>query len=359
MNYRHTKLLASTSLTNNTTYVLDIHVSDPISRITILYKALNGDNVPDGHPAKGVSKVELVDGSDVLYSMSGTEIQATDFYDGKQEPVNGMTYVNANYMWCTLNLNFGRMLYDKSLALDPKRFNNLQLKITHNYSNCGSSCSASTLEIWADVFQDKKISPSGYLMNKELYSYTSGADGSYEYIDLPTDYPIRRLTVQGLYDNYQPWQVVNEIRIDENNLKQIPVDEKVSNLLKTAAYVFGAYREGILLSATTSNDDFYITPTYEVKVAQCSVEDVDTTVHLEADSYGGTMTVESEANGEFNFLVEGYAPFGCIPIPFGDPADMADWYNVVGIGAVQLRLKAGSLGATGTPKVVLQQLRNY
>ena len=263
MNYRHTKLLASTTPTNATTYVLDLNVVDVVSRITILYKALNGDSVPDGHMAAGVSRIELVDGSDVLLSMTGRQAQATDYYDTGREPVNGMTYVNANYMWATFNLNFGRMLYDESLGLDPGRFKNLQLKITSDYGDCGSSCSASTLEIWADLFQDKKPSPMGFLMNKELYSYTSGAEGAYEYIDLPTDYPIRRLMVMGLYAQYQPWQVVNEIRIDENNLKQIPVDEKVSNILKTVAGIYGAYQEGILLSATTGDQQFFCTPTYD------------------------------------------------------------------------------------------------
>lgn len=196
-------------------------------------------------------------------------------------------------------------------------------------------------------------------MNKELYSYTCGAQNSYEYIDIPRDYPIRRMTVFGHYLAYQPWQIAHDIRIDEDNLKQIPVDEATSDLLKTAGAMYGHYEEGILLSAPTSNDDFYCTPTYNTFVAQCMVEDVDTTVHLEADSYGGQLTVEAEGAAECNFLIRGLAPHGAIPIPFGADGDMTDWYDTSKAGSVQLRIRAGSLGATGTVQVTLQQLRTY
>lgn len=359
MNYRHTKMLAATTLTNATTYTHDLNLTDPVSRITILYKALNGDNVPDGHMAAGVSKIELVDGSEVLYSMSGRQAQATDFYDTGQVPVNGMTYVNANYMWATFNINFGRFLWDQKLALDPKKFNNLQLKITHDYSNCGSSCSASTLAIWGDVFQDKQITPMGFLMNKELYSYTCGAQNSYEYIDIPRDYSIRRMTVFGRYDDYQPWQIAHDIRIDEDNLKQIPVDEATSDLLKTAAGIYGPYEEGILVSVTTSGQTFYCTPAYNTFAVTTSAEDTDTVCNLDGDSYGGALGLEGEGAGEFDVIVRGFSPQGAIPIPFGNEQDLADWYDVRKPGSVQLRIRAGSLGATGTCQVTLQQLRTY
>ena len=359
MNYRHTKILASTSLTNNTTYTLDLNLVDPISRISVVYKALNGDSVPDGHMASGVTKIELVDGSDVLFSMSGKETQATDFYDTGKEPVNGMTYTTGNYPWAIFNMNFGRFLFDDVLALDPKRFKNLQLKVTHNYSLCGSSCSASTLEVWGDVFQDKKVSPRGFLMNKELYTYTMGASGSYEYIDLPTDYPYRRLTVFGMYANYQPWQIANEIRIDENNLKQVIVDDLVSNLLKTAAGLYGVYTEGLIVTATTSVQSFYCTPTYFVSASAMNMGDTDTILNLDSPSYGGELKLEGEGAGLFSVIVRGWAPNGAIPIPFGDEQNIADFYNITTVGSVQLRIKAGTLGGTASIQVVLQQMRTY
>lgn len=359
MNYRRTQLLASTSLTNNTTYPLNINVSNPISRITVIYKATNGDHVPDGHMNAGVSKIEIVDGSDVIMSMSGREAVATDFYDRGKPPVNIMTYINNNQGTSVFNLNFGRWLYDELLALDPRKFKGLQLKVTHNYANCGSSCDASTLQIWADVFDEKPANPIGYLMNKTLYSYTSGANGSYEYINLPTDYAMRRLTVFGLYPQYQPWQVVNEIKLSEDNDKRVPVDDKVSNILKIVAQTYGMYHESILLHATTSDQAFFCTPSYETYFATGDPEDGDTNVGTSRDSYGGDLYVEGEAAGQFNFLVQGYAPHGAIPVMFGKEADHSDWYDVQRVGSLVLRLKAGSLGATGTPTVVTQQLRTY
>ncbi|MHA1305497.1 MAG: hypothetical protein ACTSPI_17495, partial [Candidatus Heimdallarchaeaceae archaeon] len=112
MNYRQATIQSTVTLTDNKTDTYDINVQEPISRITLQLRGTNADSVPDGHPAKGISKIELVDGSDVLYSLSGEEAQATDFYDTGHTPLNVVSFVNANIWTCIVNMNFGRWLYD-------------------------------------------------------------------------------------------------------------------------------------------------------------------------------------------------------------------------------------------------------
>lgn len=117
MRYRLTEIQPTLTVTDNKTSIFDINVEQPISRMVIHLRGTNADSVPDGHPAKGITKIELVDGSDVLYSLTGEEAQATDFYDTGITPLNVVSYVNANVWTGVFNMNFGRWLWDPKLAL--------------------------------------------------------------------------------------------------------------------------------------------------------------------------------------------------------------------------------------------------
>ena len=362
MNYRISQILSTTTLTDDRTDSYDINIQDPISRIVLTLKGTNADSVPDGTPAKGISKIELVDGSDVLYSLTGEEAQATDFYDTGISPLNVVSYVSANIWTGVFNLNFGRWLWDTDLALDPKRFKNLQLKVTHKVANtAGSSTTSttSTLTIHAFCFDQKTINPRGFLMNKEIYAYTIGADGSYEYIDLPTDYPIRRMMVQALYPGYETHQIVNGIKISEDNDKRVVMDESVSYYMKLMAPEYGRYQETLVIAATTGTVAHYSAVDYEYSIGFLPTVDVDTGFQMTAYPLGGRLYLTGAAATEGIVIIEGYAPHGCIPIWVGDQEDIADWYDVRRVGSLVARLKAGSLGGTATARFVVQQYRTY
>jgi len=49
-------------------------------------KGTNNGHTPTAHPVKMVQKIEVVDGSDVLYSMTGVEAAAMNFLETKSFP---------------------------------------------------------------------------------------------------------------------------------------------------------------------------------------------------------------------------------------------------------------------------------
>ena len=362
MNYRLATIQSTLTLTDNQTDTYDINVQQPISRIVLQLRGTNADSVPDGHPAKGISKIELVDGSDVLYSLSGEEAQATDFYDTGKTPLNVVSYVSANIWTGVFNMNFGRFLWDTDLALDPKKFKNLQLKVTHYVNGkAGSSTTntTSSLAIYAHVFDQKPCSPRGFLMNKEHYAYVIGADDSYEYIDLPTDYIYRRMMVQALYVGYDVTSVIHDIKISEDNDKRIPFDIGLSAYQKMIAPEYGKWSEPIVTAITTGTVAFYTAVDYEYTLGFLKTVDGDTGITATAYPLGGRVYLTGEAATEAVVSVEGYAPHGCVAIFCGQQDDPADWYDVRGIGSLQARLEAGSLGGTATARLCIQQLRTY
>jgi len=179
-----------------------------------------------------VSKIEVVDGSDVLFGLSGVEAQALNYYEKGRMPHNVCNYIDDAKAIATYELNFGRFLWDTILALDPTKFTNPQLKITHNKANGGSSPDVGELAVFAHIFDEKTVSPTGFLTSKEQYSYTLQA-GANEPIDIATDLPYRKLLIQSMSTSLQPWEQYNQLKLSQDNDRKVIInDEKVSDLLK-------------------------------------------------------------------------------------------------------------------------------
>ena len=355
MNYRIASILAPEAANTAGTKTLDINLADPISRITIQMKGLNSDNTPIAHPAKMISKIEIVDGSDVIFSLSGVEAQALNYYDKGFMPHTVLNYVNDAYAIATYEVNFGRFLWDTILAFDPKKFTNPQLKITHNKALGGCSPDAGELSVFAHIFDEKVITPTGFLMNKEQYGYTLVA-GANEHIDLATDYKYRKLLLQSMSFTLQPWQQYNQLKLDQDNRRRIIInDEKMSNLLKLFR-MWPELVETMTGVSTTSAEDYPCAASYERMATLTQInEAIDSWV---AASYGGSINIDATAGGEFLAVIAGLCPHSAFCLPFGMQDDIEDWFKVADVGSLKLSVKAGS-SASGTCEVVSQQVRDY
>lgn len=359
MNYRLANILAKEAADTAGVKTLDINVADPISSISVFFEGQNEGDTPLAHPAKMVSKIEIVDGSDVLMSLSGMQAQALDFYHNSQPRMNKLMYTDDDWTRIVFNLNFGRFLHDPQFAFDPKRFNNPQLKITHNKALGGCTCSDGELEVWAHCFDEKVVSPEGFLMAKEYYSYALG-DDTYEHIDLPRDYPYRMLLIRALDPTYAIWEMFDKIKLSSDQDKHVIIDGDTRQLLKLLDENFGPYTETIQGKVATGSVGHYLTPTSGCNALVGSGG--GTKDYFQAyQPWGGYLEVAGSAAGaQFQAFMHGYAPHGALAIPFGDLKDPADWFDVTKVGSLKLRVHAtdGYSGAK-TCDVVLQQLRRY
>lgn len=359
MNHRITKILAEEAISAAGTKTIDLKVDDPISRIDIRHVITKVVDTMSAHPAGDVTKIELVSGSDVLFSMTGYEAQALNIYDRRcGSMLEGDRSISVDQV-AHYGIDFGRFLWDEMLALLPKKFNNPQLKISHTLTTSDGNATAGKLEVIGHLFDQKAISPVGFLMSKEHYSYTCGAANSYEYIDLPKDHLLRKLLIRGYRDGYDPWSSVTEFKLDEENDKRIPLDWSVENYTRFMKGHWSAVREYLAGHVTAASDVFYVTPT-DWYVANLEPAGSATDFYIDEVPKGGKLTVyKTAASASFSGNVMGYCPNHCVEVPFGKQDDPADWYDITKIGNLRLRLKAGSNGANGTAQVVLQQLRRY
>ena len=324
-NYRRATLLPSESCTTAGTKTIDLDVNDPISQIQIVMKATSAGTALSAHPCGNVSKIEVVDGSDVLASMTGYEAVGLDFYNRRVMASSYLTDVSGISAFQTYTLNFGRWLWDRELALDPKQFRSPQLKITHNYRTADSAASAATLAVYAHMFDEKKVSPTGFLRPVEAYAYTCGANGSIETFDLPRDLPIRQLLVRAALADYYPWQVSHDIKIEENGGAKVPFDMNVSDWLKFINGTYPRCSEPAAIAVNATARDIYCAPTFTVGVYLLpstvtnilSREVATTTIPFQID-----ITASDTCIGEFI----GWEPHYTYPLPFGDQDDINDWY---------------------------------
>ena len=362
MNYRLATILAREAHSADITKVIDLKLSDPVSQFHIVYEAQNTSSVePTAHPAKCISKIELVDGSDVLFSLSGQEAQAVDFYHSGKVPANIINNWNENWSEMIFNINFGRHLWDPLYAFDPKKFTNPQLKISIDINGGGAASDNGYLSVFANIFDGKVITPEGFLMHKEIKDYVPGAS-AHEYTDLPTDHPYRKLFIKAQKYGTGPENLIDTLKLSEDNDKKVPFSMTGAELLRAITSLGGKYREAILVAGAANNWHFYCTPCYWPIGVISEYENSFSTFHFALGfPDGGQGHIPLDTGGiNLAILIEGWAPHGVIEIPFGLQDDPEDWYDVTKLGSLRLDILAKSGFTTGDScAVFMQQLRKY
>ena len=354
-NYRKAIIYKETDATTAKTETVDIDLSEKISRLQIQFHSTNNGHTPTAVHAAAVSKVEIVDGSDVLYSLSGKQIEALMFYNGKKTPYE-REFRNDVENYMVLDVPFGRRLWDTVLALDPAKYRNPQIKVTHNKANGGSAPDAATLQICADVFDEKPVSPIGYLMAKEYYSFTSAASAANEYVDLPNDYPIRRILLQTIESGSWWENLLSEFELSEEEGKRKPIELTTGGeLVELVMDKYGPVEELYVGTFPAVDQQTIYTMVSESVYALISPIG-SATVYTDAESAGGSQTLTPSAVTAYRTLLKGFIPHGVVPLDMGDLEDHNDWYDVTRKGKIKLRLKAAGSVAFN---VVLEQLRKY
>lgn len=358
MRQRLAKILSPEDLGATGTKVIDINVADVISRIEIIFRTKNSGDTFDDHPAANILKIELVDGSDVLFSLTGREAQALNFYDRLQPADNHMTGSNGEWMRAVFGLDFGKFLYDPELAFDPTKFTNPQLKITWDENVANVLAEDNYLTVLAHLFDEAKPTPIGFLMSKNIYLYTPTAN-AFEYIDLPTDHPVRKLLIGSHQEGYTFTQMIAEFMLSEDNDKRVPFDMTGDELFYFMKQHYPEYIENIYTNITSTPQAFRVTPADDTVLVETTPNQLITS-EVMFDNGGLASGSCGVPPATFYILCKGYIPHGLACVPFGNPALVDDWYDVTKLGSLRLRLKAGpTLGTDPTAQVITQQLRRY
>jgi len=356
MKYRMVQLLSSENATTPATKIIALNLNTPCSRIVVRMKGTNSTSTPINHPAAMLTKVELLDGSDVIYSLNGLEAGCLNFHENAELPFYVCEYEDNIQCCATMQLNFGRYLWDKDYSLDPNRFSNLQLRISHNLALGGSTPDAATLAVFAYVFEDSPPIPRGFMMAKEIYSYSLTAN-AHEYIDLPRDYPFRFVILQSFDTTRAPNDQFGELKFTMDTDRRVLLNDISMTEFLKVNIPMDLVEERYAGLGTASAVSYYQAATYDVFTTAVGRSASQTTL-IAGQSYGRRVQITNDASESFQALQEGYAPFGGVDLLMTDKIDTSTWLSPTGTRSIQLDITGGD-GASGTGNVIIQQERTY
>jgi hypothetical protein len=363
MNYRDALIYPGTDQTNGSgTLTIPLDVDKPISRIHIAFKCTKVLNYMTAGGPANIPKIELVDGSTVLHSTTGYENQALAYYShpgiAMEEGLHIAGLADIDFYF----IDFGRYLYDPLLAFDPTRFKNPQLKITYDENVADTSCSVNSLAVRADIFDEKVISPIGFLTAIEHHSYTQGTSGSYETISIPDDRVIRQILVRAYQDGYEPWYNMAEARFDEGTLDRIPweytdLEDYYERCRCWDPMILTPFK--VYLSQD-ENRTYYIPQTHHwASVLTLSTGGFGGNKYENnAALKGGKAVLRTDGSREEIGIAQGYLPWHCFRFKMGEQQTIDDWYNPAG-KKPRLRLRSYTGGTSSTAQVVLEELYRY
>ena len=362
--YRTTTLLAAKDVGAAATEVIDINVKGVISRINIYWQTkIVTVSVELASLLACIKKVELVDGSDILASLTGEQLYALNYYDRKTHGDYEASLVVNDFTKVGISLDFGRWIWDTMWGLDPSKFKNLQLKIQHSEALSNTAVVINELIVEAMVFDEKSVTPKGFFMNKEVFSYTPAASAS-EFIDLPTDHTIRKLLIQSGSTTLNPFVVLDQVKISEDNDRKIVFDLKGEEFWRTNNHMWPKIDYNMILDALVTAKTIFAVTSYDngIKIEYDDTNFVTAQTNFAQPTYtnnkialGASVDILADIA-----TISGQIPFSVMCWPFGLQEDDTDWCDVRGIGSLQLINKgASSVGSSPTGKIILQQARLY
>ena len=371
--WQYEYLREDVTMTRNTTYRIDLLEQGLLSAIQI---RMSASSVSDAFATTHnwricdfISKIEVIgNGSTVIKSLSGQELQALQFFD---TGIASLDYW-LSYGACTQRFNvmllFGRYLFDTIFGLDLARWNNVELRITNTATSTyfGQDISVSLLCYY---LRDFSGSFRGYMRTEEWKTWTT-AQNTWEYLELPTENTIRRVIMQLI-------PARSAANIESTGMSNLADDIEVS--LKTG--LIRVYRGGIddlmrmnvimLKRLVMTYPQFYMTNDYGRNVGigyvlgnavsggamnaavtnvKPNIEVGNTAGHQKQTAYGG--------DSSFQGLFVGQCPENCLLLPFNIP-DEPEFYldpEMQKTVKLDIHTRDSSSAASGTINVVLDRL---
>jgi len=362
MRHRLATLFAKKAYTADISETIEVNLSEPISQINILLKTqsqgyASGSSSGYAMPAKAITKVELVDGADVLYSLSGPEAQALDFYHNRVVTPHETRFMDNGWSQCVININFGRFLFDRELAFDPKKFSNPQLKITVDLSVACCNSDNARLTVTAWCFHDDPPSPTGFLMQKEIKSWSNAS--AHEYTEMPLDHPYRKILVRSQVAGTIVSSAISRIKFTIDNDKKILCDELSDEIITAMMTQTPPYREWVLMTGNTAGGYYFMTACQRGRVVAIpwTTAWAANQECVAYDGAGGRFVLDMGSAVNVQADCWGWCPNGVIEIPLGMGKNIEDWLPVEGIQSLKADITAGT--SSGTCEILAQQHRKY
>jgi hypothetical protein len=357
MRIRDVYLVNQQTLNDAETVTVDLTRSLKILKLRIQYQATNGATSNTLAKLNAmVSKLQVIDGSNVLHSLSLAEEQALNCFKYRRFPYQYLSQAAAGVVVEECIIDFRRMLGEVNWYLDTSRYLNPQLQLTHSLTisaTAGFATGTGKLSVIATVLDSGAPPSAGFVSAKEIDSFSSAAAGDHV-TDLPLDFPIAALLVSNPVTAKGPDETLSNFKVTIDTDSYIPIDESYADLMRRNIDEYGLFEQFIQYlndTSATPKFDLYEHTRGATGPAGATGKGILTLLDQEAATLAMT-TGDAAAN-----LVHarGACPHSSVFYTFGDGWSPDQILVPAGIGKAQLKLTNAATGAT--PKVVVVQHR--
>jgi hypothetical protein len=355
-----------TQSSDKSTKTIDLDITDPISALVFQFQAQNGTTSNQDNPlARCITKIEIIDGSEVICGLTFEQLQALENYKTGKQPMIREDQTGSDYTVLGATLLFGRYLWDKEFALELSRYKNPKLKITWDLSAI-RAVSATTawatgtfkISVTAKIMEQLGSVPGKVLAAKEIDSWTSGTSGDRR-LDLPVDYKYSFMMLRSYVDGNDVDENISNIKITADTDAYVMMNRNTKEFRSEMARVFGL----ITLSKTifhTHADTPWLDLQHEPK---CSFEPVANDVHAYAswqwsgnfylglkDQDDGAISADTEIRVNYN----GYGLWSTVPIPVGVYQEPDSYFDPTEFKKLEAVLTEAAAAACS---IVVEQVR--
>lgn len=354
----------------------DINVVDPIMDIFIKFAAQNGGT----HNRRNyifdvVDLIQIVDGSDVLFSLKPKECLAMNAYHYKESLHWGINELADAWQECVFKIPFGLGRYDPTIAFDATRFANPQIRITWNLAAVramgdeGFLDQKPVLDIIASIAERYPARPVGFLMHKHIHEYVTPTAAGLR-VEMPVDYPHRTVFLRvdedpletATYPHWDPWQVITDARYNVDERKYVPFDWCTDDWMYWLKEFYGMWHQGedFNWSGGIGLHRHVYLPANQALAAIPKETGTDPEYWSQlTGNYVHLKRATPKAEELKHVKIDGTMPFSTWAYPFGDPEDMEEWLQVSDIGNIRFELTHATGAKDHISQVFLTQYRKY
>jgi len=364
MNSRIATLCAPKDLGAAGTEVININVKDPITSIEMIWTfTVVTVSVMTARVIDCISKIELVDGGNVIASLSGSEAVALNYYNRRRMPHFQGSLTVGGICEQAFSLDFGRWLYDEQFALVPGLFNNLQLRVTWDEDAANGTVVVNSFSAYAHVMEEMSASPVGYLAPQEYYSYAMAAS-AHETVDLPVDNPIRTLMIQAESTDHGPVTLLSNIKLSEDNGRRVPIDMTAADFFKITQRKYPRISEMWTLDDAVTAKTLYVNVSKDIHIniqydetdfvtAQTNLALPTVTGHKLA--LAASVDIKAQAA-----TISGSCPMNTLALLFGDEWEPGQALQLNNTKSLVLDLTSSSDADSGdTTRIIVEQIKRY
>ena len=371
MRFRRTYLRKDEVISTTGTLITNLDVNDPICSIDLEFEGKYDGTADydDHHLYHDISKIEIIDGADVLFSMDLKQLEAMNAYLMRNMPYLLLRAQGTETVREKATIFFGRDKFDLTLMLNPAAFINPQIKITYAFTEGANFWDANTqkVSIIVNCVEEGVSPPVGFLMTKEVYSWATGASGD-ETIDMPRDFPYRMIMPKKYYTGERVDEAFTNIKLSCDVDRFVAFDLTGEDIAIDNKVMFGQFKQ--VLRANKMDAELFYSPLADVDgvaliggeaLAGCGAITIDAeaiTLSMAdaVDTVAGTRLAQA-ADQDIIITTFGLQPHHTLCIPIGDLNEIEQWFDPTPYRSVRLIVTQG--GTSGTGEIVLQQLRRY